>query len=146
MKKIVLCVLVGSMSILNVGCGDSKDWSSAVVDYEKAHNNLLQRQTYFIPNTSFQLRFNVLSPSAFIEEDRNGIRKAIVAHNSDTMTSGDFIVNCEEQLYVWRQYFSKGVLEIKNDKSGTQGFAIMANICLLPSTPSILDSKITWKP
>lgn len=68
MRKARLIFLVGLLSILSFGCSDSsKDWSDVVVDYEKARNDLQRQQAYFVPNTSFQLRFNLLTPNAFVE-------------------------------------------------------------------------------
>lgn len=77
------------------------------------------------------------------------MRQATVAHNSDSMTSGDWTVNCEKQQYVTRQYFSKTAQEVQIPKRGTQGYAIMVNICSLPSTIALLgklDREISWKP
>ena len=146
MKKYCCLLLVVFTSLLSVGCDDSMDTSGVFVDYEKARNDLRQQQAHFVRNTDFQLRFNMLAPNAFIEE-RHGIRRATVAHNSDSMSSGDWTVNCKKQQFIWEQYFSKAVPEVQKPKRGTQGYVVTVNICSLPTTPAITEPGrgIKWK-
>lgn len=136
MKKYCYLLLVVFTSLLSVGCKDN-DWSDETVDYEKASIDLRNKQAHFIPRTNFHFWFNSLFPRAYIQEDSEGIRQAIVMSNSDPSFIVYWTVRCDKKQFVRHVGDTSRTARIVTPKHGNQDHAVIANICLLPSFPAL---------